>query len=115
YRDFWMLGISAAGRRGRKFFDQLVRVDWETGDADVYQAPPGHYLGGEPAFVQEPGIPRAGIVICQAFDAQRTSSSFIVFDAFRIANGPVATLTLPALVPLLFHSVFRPAKGPTDG
>jgi carotenoid cleavage dioxygenase-like enzyme len=47
YREFWSLGISAAGRSGRKFFDQLAHADWE-GPAvrDVYQAPPRHYLGG---------------------------------------------------------------------
>jgi hypothetical protein len=55
YRDFWMLGISAAGRPGRKFFDQLVRVDWDTECVDVYQAPPRHYLGGEPPVMLEPG------------------------------------------------------------
>ena len=38
YRDFWMLGIAAAGRPGRKFFDQLARGDWDTGCVhDVYR------------------------------------------------------------------------------
>jgi carotenoid cleavage dioxygenase-like enzyme len=47
YRDFWMLGISETGQRGRKFFDQLVQADWtKKGPDDLYQAPPRHYLGG---------------------------------------------------------------------
>jgi carotenoid cleavage dioxygenase-like enzyme len=49
YDDFWMLGISATGRRGRKFFDQLVHADWaEPSAGDIYQAPPMQYHGGEP-------------------------------------------------------------------
>ena len=33
YNDFWMLGIGASGQHaGRKFFDQLVRGSWKTGD-----------------------------------------------------------------------------------
>ena len=109
YGEFWMLGIGAAGRRGRKFFDQLVRIDWETGAADVYQSPSRQYLGGEPAFVPEPGVPRSGVVICQSFDADRTASSMLVFDAFDVAKGPLATIRLPAPIPLLFHSAFAAA------
>ncbi|HEV3058237.1 MAG TPA: carotenoid oxygenase family protein [Vicinamibacterales bacterium] len=111
YGEFWMLGIGAAGKPGRKFFDQLVRIDWADGGADVYQAPPRHYLGGEPAFVPEPGVPRSGAVVCQFFDAEHTRSSIVVFDAFRIARGPVATIRLPAPMPLLFHSTFAAARG----
>ena len=114
YRDFWMLGISAAGRPGRKFFDQLVRVDWDTERVDVYQAPPWHYLGGEPAVMLEPGRPGSGTVICQSFDAERVTSSFVVFDAYQIARGPIATLTLASPMPLLFHSIFVDRRSPTS-
>jgi all-trans-8'-apo-beta-carotenal 15,15'-oxygenase len=106
YGEFWMLGIGSAGRAGRKFFDQLVRIDWNSGGAEVYQAPKGHYLGGEPAFVPQPGEPGSGVVICQSFDAERIASSMVVFDAFHVAKGPIATIRLPAPMPLLFHSVF---------
>jgi all-trans-8'-apo-beta-carotenal 15,15'-oxygenase len=109
YESLWMLGISAAGRPGRKFFDQLVRVDWAPGHVEVWQAPPGTYLGGEPVFVPEPGSSRSGAVVCQAFDAGSRTSSFVVFDALRVAAGPVATVQLPSPIPLLFHSSFMPA------
>jgi carotenoid cleavage dioxygenase-like enzyme len=108
YRDFWMLGISAAGRPGRKFFDQLVRVDWDTECVDVYQAPPRHYLGGEPPVMLEPDRAGSGTIVCQSFDAEQTSASFVAFDAFDVAAGPVARVPLPAPLPLLFHSTFRP-------
>jgi all-trans-8'-apo-beta-carotenal 15,15'-oxygenase len=51
YRDFWMLGISRACQPGRKFFDQLVHANWSSDSIEVYQAPEGHYLGGEPIFI----------------------------------------------------------------
>jgi all-trans-8'-apo-beta-carotenal 15,15'-oxygenase len=107
YRDFWMLGISATGRRGRKFFDQLVHADW-TGVAarDIYQAPPLHYLGGEPIFVGNPNDEVAGVVICQVFDAERMISAFAVFDAFDVARGPIALLGLKEAIHLGFHASF---------
>src|SRR5262249_1504817 len=104
YRDFWMLGISKVGRRGRKFFDQLVHASWsDAGADDVYRAPEGHYLGGEPIYV---GAARGGAVICQVFDAGRTASAFVVFDAESVAKGPVATLRLDEPQPFGFHASF---------
>jgi carotenoid cleavage dioxygenase-like enzyme len=103
-----MLGISATGRRGRKFFDQLVHASWgRAGAADVYTAPPFHYLGGEPLFVADEGG-GGGAVICQTFDARREESAFVVFDAFDVAAGPVATLRLDAPIHLGFHASFVP-------
>ena len=108
YRDFWMLGISATGRRGRKFFDQLVRADW-WGALDIYQAPPRHYLCGEPIFIgghREGG----GHVICQLFDAERVRSAFALFDARKLARGPVALLRLKEPIHLGFHAAFEPER-----
>ena len=107
YRDFWMLGISATGRSGRKFFDQLVHADWSAAQtSDIYQAPPMHYLGGEPVFIGDESRPETGVVICQVFDARRAASAFVIFDAFHVARGPVATLRLEAPIPLAFHAAF---------
>lgn len=108
YDHFWMLGISRAGRPGRKFFDEIVRVDWTTSTVEICQAPPFHYFGGEPLFVPDRSRQETGAVICQMFDAGRSSSSFVVFDAFSLAAGPLATMRLPSPLPLLFHSSFLP-------
>ncbi len=106
--DFWMLGIGDAGRPGRKFFDQLVHADWTEGAAcDIYQAPPMWYLGGEPVFVGDPHDPRTGVIVCQMFDAEHTRSVFALFDAFRVAHGPVGILRLREPIPLLFHAAFQ--------
>src|SRR5262249_29009475 len=108
YRDCWMLGISAAGRPGRKFFDRLARADWDAGSVrDIYCPPPHHYLGGEPAFVAGPQRPRAGVVICPLFDAEPVSTTFALFDAFALARGPIARLRLRTPIHLGFHATFQ--------
>jgi carotenoid cleavage dioxygenase-like enzyme len=107
YDDLWMLGIRKAGRPGRKFFDQVVHLAWSRPDrAEVWQAPPGTYLGGEPAFAKDPA--GGGAVICQRFDATTGESAFLVFDAFAVPAGPVAVIPLPAPMHLGFHAVFVP-------
>lgn len=109
YRDFWMLGISATGRGGRKFFDQLAHANWTCAKAcDVYQAPPMHYLGGEPIFIANPRHEMAGVVICEVFEAAQRSSAFAVFDAFNVTAGPIATMRLNEPIHLGFHAVFSP-------
>jgi all-trans-8'-apo-beta-carotenal 15,15'-oxygenase len=108
YRDFWMLGISATGSPGRKFFDQLAHADWTKRTADdVYQAPPSHYLAGEPIFIGSPNNPTAGAVVCQVFDAVRVASAFAVFDAFDVVRGPVAMLRLNEPIHFGFHAAFE--------
>jgi all-trans-8'-apo-beta-carotenal 15,15'-oxygenase len=110
--DFWMLGIGATGRSGRKFFDQLVHANWTEGTAsDIYQAPPLHYLGGEPVFIGDPHDPSTGVVLCQVFDAERTASAFALFDAFHVARDPVGLLHIREPLPLLFHASFQRAQG----
>lgn len=106
YSEFWMLGISATGQAGRKFFDELVRLHWETGEVETYRAPAGHYLGGEPLFVPDPEASGGGVVICQSFDAARAASAFVVFDASHVSRGPLATIRMSSPVPPLFHSSF---------
>jgi all-trans-8'-apo-beta-carotenal 15,15'-oxygenase len=106
YSDFWMLGISATGKCGRKFFDQLVHAAWPGACAcDIYQSPVGHYLAGEPIFIRGPSD--KGAVICQLFDAEKQSTAFALFDASRVSHGPVALLRLKEPVHLGFHASFE--------
>ena len=115
YNDFWMLGISSTGTYGRKFFDQLVHGNWnEDTPKDAYQCPPFCYLGGEPVFIGAETSEDA-VMICQEFDARERKSSFLLFDAHRVHQGPVAKLHLEQLVYLGFHAVFQPEGTPSLG
>ena len=76
------------------------------GGGTVY-APPGSYLRGEPAFLGDPASAgERGVVVCQLFDARREISSFLLFDAFDVAAGPLAVLPLDTPVHLGFHAIF---------
>ena len=106
YDNFWMLGISKAGRPGRKFFDELVRVNWDTRDVEVFRVPAKTYLGGEPVFIPDPSNRKQGVAICQMLNAETGESSFVAFDAFNLSAGPIATIRMPEIMPFLFHSAF---------
>lgn len=107
YDEFWMLGISATGNYGRKFFDQLVHADWnKSHDHDIYQCAAKCYLGGEPIFIGEPGSAN-GVVICQEFDAQNRKSYFLAFDSSNVGRGPTARIALDHILYLGFHAAFR--------
>lgn len=107
YDDFWMLGMSAQGPAGRKFFDQLAHGSWKLGAVrDVFQAPRGEYLGGEPVFVPNPDGSGQGAVIVEHL-IPGANSEFLVFDAARVARGPIAILPLTHAIHPGFHASFR--------
>lgn len=113
YDDLWLLGMSRAASPGRKFFDQVAHLRWSRPEeADLWQAPEGHFLGGEPIFLSD-GSDSAGCVICQIFDAQKRQSAFLIFDAQDVARGPIARLPLRNPLPACFHAHFHPSP-PAD-
>ncbi len=111
---FWMLAISATGKRGRKFLDRLVSVDLAEGaEVDGWQAPPRRYLGGEPVYLgphpeSGEGAPDEGLIAIQELDAEARASAFLLFDARDLAAGPVARLPLRSPLPPLFHASYTP-------
>jgi carotenoid cleavage dioxygenase-like enzyme len=112
--DFWALGISATGRLGRKFFDQLVHASWSDGAGlDIYHAPPRCYVAGEPAFVANPADPKQGAIICPIFNAEERATTFAIFDAFAVRRGPAATVRLRTPIHLGFHATFLASRGTT--
>jgi all-trans-8'-apo-beta-carotenal 15,15'-oxygenase len=111
YDDFWMLGISAAGKPGRKFFDLLAHGKWTAGDVgDVFQTPPGHYLGGEPLYAGNPRDPGEAVIINELVDAGRDRSEIVLFDASRVSAGPIARLGLRHKIHPGFHTSFHQEK-----
>lgn len=109
-RSSFMLAIAATGQPGRKFFDQLVALDWETlGVAATWTAPAGHYLGGEPVVIPS----REGdLVVCQEHHAAAGTSRLLIFAATAIASGPQATIPFPWPLPPGFHACWT-ATGST--
>ena len=108
--ECWMLGLSKAGQKGRKFFDELAHVSFEEGRLiERYRAPVGSYLGGEPIFLPDPDHGRRGWVLCQELAAGAGATpiaDFLLFDAHRIAAGPIARLRMPHPIPPGFHAAW---------
>jgi all-trans-8'-apo-beta-carotenal 15,15'-oxygenase len=105
-RQSFHLAITATGRPGRKFFDQLVALDWDTMAVEAsWTAPPGIYLGGEPVVV--PGT-AGDWVLCQEHDPQRGTARLLVFAASSIAAGPCTAVSLPHPIPPGFHATWMP-------
>jgi all-trans-8'-apo-beta-carotenal 15,15'-oxygenase len=110
YGEFWMLGISTASNCGRKFFDQLVHLNWDDiASRDIYQSPSMKYLAGEPAFMGDPKSAQ-GVLLCQEFDASSKKSSFLLFDARKVSSGPITRIVTDQFQHLGFHAVFRPSE-----
>ena len=63
---------------------------------------------GEAVFVPSGSGEDAGWLMCYVYDASRDRSDFVVLDASDIAAAPVATVALPARVPLGFHGNWIP-------
>jgi carotenoid cleavage dioxygenase-like enzyme len=107
--DFWMLGISELGKPGRKFFDLLARGSWKSGAvADSYTAPRGEYLCGEPCLVANPRDRQEAVVISERFEAPSKAGSVVLFDAFNVRGGPIASIPLRRPVHPGFHTTFIP-------
>ena len=110
YDDFWMLGMSERGRPGRKFFDQLAHGSWKDGGvSDVFQPPPGEYFSGEPCFIANPQLPDEAVVICELLKPAEHATAILLFDAFRVRIGPIASIPLRFPIHPGFHTTFVPA------
>jgi len=110
YDDFWMLGISQRAKPGRKFFDQLAHGSWRSGAVeDIYTAPQGVYLCGEPCFAGHPLDREDAVVICERFEAASNAASIILFEASNVAAGPIASIPLRRPVHPGYHTAFVPA------
>ena len=106
--EFWMLGIGAFGRPGRKFFDRVLRGSWQSGTiCDGWAAPRGQYLGGEPIYVANPGNPADGVVIVEHLLPAENRGEFLLFDGHSLQSGPIATLPLRFPIHPGFHASFR--------
>jgi carotenoid cleavage dioxygenase-like enzyme len=108
YDDFWCLGISASGKPGRKFFDELIRLRWSGAPPEVYTLPRGEYFGGEPSCIAGPQAGQT-VVLLQRFRPESGEISFVMFDGDAVQAGPIAELPLKSKICPGFHSSFQPA------
>lgn len=105
---YWAEHASAeVGRDGPP--DTLVRVDMESGAFDAFRFSADE-LPSEGVFVPRPGSDREddGWLVTLVYDARSHTSHWAVFDAARLADGPLARAHLEHHVPLGFHGAWVP-------
>ncbi|HPG24546.1 MAG: carotenoid oxygenase family protein [Spirochaetaceae bacterium] len=89
-----------------------VRYDLETGGREIWDGGAA-LVASEAVFV--PAGPKAseeeGWLMGYVHDVERDESAFAIWDATRLAKGPVARVALPQRVPMGFHGSWIPESG----
>ncbi|WP_436495866.1 carotenoid oxygenase family protein [Actinokineospora sp. HUAS TT18] len=98
---------ASTGEPGWFLFDGLVKHDLATGREERYRYGPGVF-GSETAFAPRIGAQDEddGYLITMTTDMSADQSECLVFDARRVADGPVARLRLPERVSSGTHSTW---------
>lgn len=87
-------------------FNQLVQFDRSSGQTQTWDYG-SDYIAEEHVFVPQANKPEGtGWLIGTAYNWVTEQSSFRVFDALRVANGPIAQAQLPYRLPLGLHGKF---------
>jgi carotenoid cleavage dioxygenase-like enzyme len=102
---------ASTGEPGWFLFNGVVKHDIFTGAEDAYSYGPGVY-GSETAMAPRVGSVEEddGYVITLTMDMTRDCSECLVFDAHRIADGPVARVRLPERVSSGTHATWAPGS-----
>lgn len=87
----------------------IGRIDFRTGREEIWD--PGlHRHAGEALFVPAGPGEGEGYVLAFVYDRGRDASVLAVFEALRIARGPIAEVELPRRVPFGFHGWWVPGS-----
>ena len=102
---------AATGVPGRFLFNGLTRHDSLTGAEEHYALPDGVF-GSETAVAPRPGATDEddAYLVTLVTDMNDDSSSALVFDAARVADGPVARMRLPERISSGTHSTWAPGS-----
>jgi carotenoid cleavage dioxygenase len=102
--------ITATAKPGWFLFDGLLRLDVATGATQRFRFPDGVY-GSEAPIAPRPdgSAEEDGWVVTFVSDVGRDRSECWVFDAARIADGPIARVALPERIASGTHACWAPA------
>lgn len=107
HRFVWYPTAIATGARWG--FNGLMRLDIESGARERFSFG-ADVVVEEHVLVPRPGSVREGEgwLVGMGYDARRGRSFLSVFDAMRLADGPLARAWLPYWAPYGFHGKFHP-------
>ena len=89
-------------------FNTVLKFDTETGRSTRHDL--GNQIVGEAAFVPRPGGRHEddGYLAAFTYDPLRGTSNFVLLDARRVEEAPVAVIELPQRVPQGLHGNWMP-------
>lgn len=113
YRHGWYTScdgqLKSPLSENENFYNVIGHVDHETGQSERWSC--GQSMVSEAIFV--PAAPDApegqGYLLSVATSFDTRTSSLLVFDALKVAEGPLAKVHLSHRVPAGFHGGWRPA------
>ena len=102
--------LSSAARNREHILDTVNLVDTDTGKADSFRFDAG-WLAEEHVMVPRRNARSEtdGYLLGVAQDTRRGETVMTVFDAARVADGPLALARLGYRTPICFHGNFLPA------
>ena len=92
---------------GAPLFHGVATYDWKTGKSDVYDFGASHLME-EAVFVSRPGGSDEldGWLVAPSVNTRARATELHVFDARRIAAGPLCTWRSDHLLPVSLHGAF---------
>ncbi|MEO3786839.1 carotenoid oxygenase family protein [Actinocorallia sp. B10E7] len=102
---------AATGLDGWFLFNGLVRHDVVTGAEERCALPEGVY-GSEPAMAPRVGATSEddGYVVTLTMDMNQDRSECLIFEASRLADGPIARVRLPERISSGTHATWAPGS-----
>jgi all-trans-8'-apo-beta-carotenal 15,15'-oxygenase len=106
-RYVYLVANSPEGALGAP--DLLAKVELRTGRAQTLSPGPGQYPS-EPLFVPRPGATEEddGYLLSLIYDSRHHASHLAVFDARRLAEGPLARAWFDHHIPFTVHGTWVP-------
>jgi all-trans-8'-apo-beta-carotenal 15,15'-oxygenase len=109
-RPYRYLFMGAAHNpRGNAPLQAILKVDWTTGERQLWSAAPKGYVS-EPIFVPRAGSTQEddGWVLTVVYDSSRHRSDIVILDGRDLNRGPVARLHLTHHIPYGLHGSWTP-------
>ncbi|WP_062433809.1 carotenoid oxygenase family protein [Herbidospora daliensis] len=100
---------AATGVEGWFLFDGVTKHDLLTGKEETYKLPANVY-GSEPAMAPRAGAAAEddGYLVTLTTDMNHDRSECLIFDAARVADGPLARIRLPERISSGTHATWAP-------
>jgi beta,beta-carotene 9',10'-dioxygenase len=109
----FMYGYGRRADRPNDFYNQLMKIDVQTGQAQTFYSPDNaqEFYYGEPVFVAAPDAKTEddGVLLSVTLDAHAGNSCLLILDAHSFEQ--CARLEIPHVVPFGFHGMFFDRRG----